>query len=273
MLLILATTFALLVNRFVTEQLWGYSVFQKEDRIDFLKQCVYTIGLVIPLVLSSTTLKLFQRWIGTENKMNILQKENLKSELKALRNQINPHFLFNMLNSVNVLCNKNPAIASQVITKLSDCLRYQLYEANEEKVLLSSEIKFIEDLLNLELLRRGGFSFRVDYTDACKKGVWVGSHILVTFIENAIKDSAFALDDAYIHVKFSLEDNRLIFLCENSYSSIIRSSVEKQGVGLKNAIKRLRLIYGKNFSFVKKQEEGVFSVLLKIEDLSYPFES
>ncbi|WP_228373927.1 sensor histidine kinase [Epilithonimonas tenax] len=113
------------------------------------------IMMCIPIILISTTLRLVQKWTRDNVKLAELSNLTLMMELNELRNQINPHFLFNMLNNVKALIRTDPDKASAVIVKLSEFLRYQLYENNEEKTLLTSEIDFLSNFINLEKIRSG----------------------------------------------------------------------------------------------------------------------
>jgi two-component system LytT family sensor kinase len=127
----------------------------------FFSEIVPNINVLGVAVFASTSIKLFQRWKLDSTRMSDLEKTTLEIELRELKNQINPHFLFNMLNNVNVLIQKDAQKASAVVMKLSDFLRYQLYETSGGSVSLQSEIKFLEDFLELEKIRREDFSFTI----------------------------------------------------------------------------------------------------------------
>ena len=117
--------------------------------------------LILVLIAASTSIKLFQKWVVDQQRIFELERSKTSVELDQLKNQINPHFLFNMLNNANVLIQKDPEKASQVLLRLSDLLRYQLYDSSREKVLLTSDIHFLEDFLNLEKIRRDNFNFLI----------------------------------------------------------------------------------------------------------------
>ena len=105
---------------------------------------------IVPFIMTSTLIKIFQVWVKDSERMQELERQATESELQALRSQIQPHFLFNMLNSINTLLYIDPEKASYTITKLSDFLRHLLYQTHEEQVFLSSELRFLNDYLSLE---------------------------------------------------------------------------------------------------------------------------
>lgn len=98
----------------------------------------------------SAAISLFTHWLRYNLRIDKLESTTLQSELKFLKNQINPHFLFNMLNNANVLIKRNPEEASKVLFKLEDLLRYQINDSSRERVSLASDIRFLNDYLNLE---------------------------------------------------------------------------------------------------------------------------
>ena len=117
--------------------------------------------------------------------INELERSKTLTELEQLKNQINPHFLFNMLNNANVLTKKDPEKASQVLMKLSDLLRYQLYDSSRDKVLLTSDIHFLEDFLNLEKVRRDNFDYMIS-KEGNLSGVFIPPLLFISFVENAV---------------------------------------------------------------------------------------
>ena len=117
---------------------------------------ILTIGFV---TAGSAAISLFTHWLRYNLRIDELESTTLQSELTFLKNQINPHFLFNMLNNANVLIKRNPEEASKVLFKLEDLLRYQINDSSRERVSLASDIRFLNDYLNLEKIRRDNFQF------------------------------------------------------------------------------------------------------------------
>src|SRR5205814_2985676 len=99
------------------------------------------------------SVKLAKNWIQTKRREQLLEKEKLETELKFLKSQLNPHFLFNSINSIFVLIHKNPDMASESLAKFSDLLRYQLYECNEQQIPFEQELSYLENYIELQELR------------------------------------------------------------------------------------------------------------------------
>ena len=196
----------------------------------------------IMLFGASAAIKLFQRWIADSQRINELETATVQSELEQLKKQINPHFLFNMLNNANVLTQIDPPRASQVLMKLSDLLRYQLYDCTQATVYLSSEIQFLEDFLNLEMIRRDNFDFTITQEGAVQ-GIEIAPLLFITFVENAIKHNIDAEEPSYVYVFFSVSDGELHFHCLNSKPKIKVARNANGGLGLTNIKRRLELLY------------------------------
>ncbi|MDW9378710.1 sensor histidine kinase [Chryseobacterium sp. JV558] len=224
--------------------------------------------MCIPIILTTTTVKLLQKWISDNKRISELSNLTLNMELNELRNQINPHFLFNMLNNVKALIRTDPAKASVVIVKLSEFLRYQLYENSEEKTLLTSEIDFLSNFLNLEKIRRDNFSFDIQ-TDVDKRmlnSTFIPPNLFTTFVENAVKHSVdISGGESYVKIKISIENKQLHFMCVNSRNAgYIVSDKKSSGLGLANITRRLELLYSDTFNLQIESGEKEYSVNLKI---------
>ena len=202
----------------------------------------------IPIILSTTTVKLLQKWTRDNKRIVELSNLTLKMELNELRNQMNPHFLFNMLNNVKALIRTDPERASTVIVKLSEFLRYQLYENGEEKTLLVSEIEFLSNFLNLENIRRENFSSEI-HSDTDKRllnSTFIPPNLFTSFVENAVKHSVdISGKESWVKIDIEIKNQRLHFLCCNSQNlNFPISNVNYSGLGLANIKRRLELLYG-----------------------------
>jgi sensor histidine kinase YesM len=214
-------------------------------------------------IAASAAIKLFQRSIVVNQRVNELETVTIQSELEQLKNQINPHFLFNTLNNANVLTQKDPQKASQVLMKLSELLRYQLYDSARQKVLLTADIHFLEDFLNLEKIRRDNFEFMIS-TLGELNGVQVSPLLFITFVENAVKHNMDAENSSYVHLFFKVEKNELNFNCINSKPPVETIKQHEGGLGLVNVQRRLALLYPeKHFLYINNGAD-VFSIDLKL---------
>ncbi len=229
----------------------------------FLRYYVLTLFL-IPFILSSTLIKFFQIWIKDTIRIQSLEKQAVESELQALRSQIHPHFLFNMLNSINVLTRRDPEKASYIIVKLSDFLRHLIYETHHETVYLLSEIRFLNDYLSLEKMRRDDFLYEINFEETDLQGVKIPPNILLMLVENAVKHSADAVNESYVYLNFYIQEGYLFFVGRNSITSHTGNAKKASGIGLPNIQRRLELIYGNNFLLFAERIKGEYVVTLKL---------
>lgn len=203
--------------------------------------------ITISIMLVTTTVKLLQRWTRDNERIAELRDLTQNMELKELKNQINPHFLFNMLNNVKAMIRIDPDKATTVIIKLSEFLRYQLYENNEEKTLLVSEMNFLSNFMNLEKIRRDNLSISMQSKTDVRtlNSIFVPPNLFTTFVENAVKHSVDATGkDAYISISIEMENKQLHFISTNSKSPDYQVSDKKNsGLGLINIKRRLELLY------------------------------
>jgi hypothetical protein len=202
--------------------------------IGFSAVAAVLLGAVVGLCI-------FKKWVKDVQRMQELQQANLRSEMEQLKSQLNPHFLFNTLNNVNVLTQTDPKRASQVLLGLSDLLRYQLYESGKEEILLSKEIEFINNLLALEKIRKNDFSYEVK-VDGNTDNIKLPPFLFMPFVENAVKHGASSVGHSYLSIHFHINGEQLHFTAENSKPAV--KSNLPGGLGLKNIMRRLALLYG-----------------------------
>lgn len=227
----------------------------------------------LPSSVASMTLgmsvKLAKNWIQTRRREQVLEKEKLETELKFLRSQFNPHFLFNSINSIFVLIHKNPDMASDSLAKFSDLLRYQLYECNEQQIPLDKELTYLENFIELEKLRQEYFiETDINMEERPSGNLVIAPFILMPFIENAFKHVSQQKDEAnWIKVNLHFNQQELQLDISNSVASLKNSSAEfinYGGIGLKNVQRRLDLLYpGKHQLTIEKNVEQ-FRVVLRL---------
>ncbi|WP_343675034.1 histidine kinase [Chitinophaga sp.] len=219
--------------------------------------------LTVLLLAASSSIKLFQKGMMDKQLIYELEQSKAYAELEQLKNQINPHFLFNMLNNANVLTKKDPEKASQVLMKLSDLLRYQLYDSARDKVLLTSDIHFLEDFLNLEKVRRDSFDFLIS-KEGDLSGVQIPPLLFISFVENAVKHNNDATKSSYVHLYFDVRNNELFFKCINS-KPILKSDSNSGGLGLANIRRRLELLFPASHSLSIEDNTETYCATLNIK--------
>ncbi|WP_435357898.1 sensor histidine kinase [Emticicia sp. SJ17W-69] len=225
----------------------------------------------LPSTLGSMTLamsiKLGKNWLNAERKRLTLEKDNLETELKYLKSQINPHFLFNTINSIFVLIHKNPDLASESLASFSEMLRYQLYECNDQEILLSKDLQFLENFIELESLRlnenQTELLFEIDHESAQR--VIIAPFVLLPFVENAFKHvSKGKTQKNFIKLGCSVKESEVLeLIVENSYSREL--SIENSGIGLKNVERRLQLLYSDKYYLDIQDSSNIFTVNLKLQ--------
>ena len=220
--------------------------------------------LIFVLIAASSSIKLFQKWILDKQLIFELERSKTSSELEQLKNQINPHFLFNMLNNANVLTKKDPEKASQVLVKLGDLLRYQLYDSAREKVFLTSDIHFLEDFLNLEKVRRDNFDFLIS-KEGELNGIQIPPLLFISFVENAVKHNNDPTKPSYVNLYFTVINNELYFKCINSKPVLKSIKRTTGGLGLANVKRRLELLFPAAHTLRIEDTRELYSVTLMLQ--------
>lgn len=229
----------------------------------FLSSMMEFLIIYSILVAAATGVKLFQHWLRNVDRFYRIQQASMQQELSMLKSQINPHFLFNIFNNVNILITADPHRAAGLLSGLSDLLRYQIYDCAEESVLLSADIQFLRDFLMLESSRRDDFSYVVN-----RKGkgcdIMLPPFLFIPFVENAVKHNRNAHD--YIHIMIDLQDNELKFECENSRTATDEKNKKHiGGLGLANIRRRLKLLYPEQHELIINETKDTFNVKLWIK--------
>ncbi|MGZ8549821.1 MAG: sensor histidine kinase [Chitinophagaceae bacterium] len=231
-----------------------------------LKQRIY--DNVIPhffLVIAGAAIKLMFDYSSLQQKMAETAKEKAEAELNFLKSQINPHFLFNSLNSVYFLIDKNNAEARELLHKFSDMLRYQLYEVNGAKIPVEREISYLKDYVDLQKLRKDEhYTVSFDYSPQVR-GFSIEPLLLIPFVENAFKHVSSNTDkNNFVKLELTRNDGQFIFSTENSKDRA-KTTDAYSGIGLKNVKRRLELLYPGRHELVIRDEKDIYRVDLKLK--------
>ncbi|MEO0895336.1 MAG: sensor histidine kinase [Bacteroidota bacterium] len=200
----------------------------------------------------------FEQWRWLKS----LQADKAKTELTLLKNQINPHFFFNTLNNLYGLAVEKSDLAPTMILKLSDIMRYTIYEGEEEFVPLENEVNYLEDYIDLHKIR---YSKKVDIV--VRKDIQhphrIAPLLLVVPLENAFKHGVESLaSDAFIEMAIKTSPRGISFFIQNNYEPV---KGRKKGIGMENLSKRLALIYPDQHNLEITQTEDTYSLSLEIE--------
>jgi hypothetical protein len=221
----------------------------------FFREHFYQFGLVM---IISLLVKVNARWKQSE-------KEKINAELSFLKAQVNPHFLFNTLNSIYSLALEKSDKTAYAVVKLSGMMRYVISDANKETVSLNKELAYITDYIDLQKMRSGA-DVRLSYTvEGDASGKVIAPLLLIPFIENAFKHGINAEDDSDIVIRIITKEKALEMQVRNKKVSQSGALSEKSGLGIENTRSRLQLIYPFNHQLVIKDLEYEFSVYLTID--------
>ncbi len=231
-----------------------------------LKQRIY--DNVIPhffLVIAGAAIKLMFDYSSLQQKMAETAKEKAEAELNFLKSQINPHFLFNSLNSVYFLIDKNNAEARESLHKFSDMLRYQLYEVNGAKIPVEREISYLKDYVDLQKLRKDEhYTVSFDYSLQVR-GFSIEPLLLIPFVENAFKHVSSHTDKSnFVKLELTRSDGQFIFSTENSKDRA-KTTDAYSGIGLKNVKRRLELLYPGRHELIIHDENDIYRVDLRLK--------
>jgi LytS/YehU family sensor histidine kinase len=202
-------------------------------------------------------------------KMNsTLEKEKTEHELKFLKSQINPHFLFNAINSIYVLIKKDPELAAATLARFSDMLRYQLYECNFPEMPIEKEVEYLSNYIELEKLRKG-MTLSIDYKVPPNVRNFVISPLLIIpFVENAFKHvSNFTDKKNFVDIKLNCGDGFFKVMVRNSvdHSGFSQTENPVGGIGQDNTKRRLKLIYPDRHELIIEQKAETYFVSLTIQ--------
>jgi len=255
----LSFVIAMIAARLKTEHLFGLHF---TDRFGWAGAFLLSVQVIVMFVLS-TMFGGFVQWLNDREREGFLQKEKLAGELKFLKTQVNPHFLFNTLNNIYSLAYRQDPNAAPMVATLSKIMRYHLYDGSRERVSLQKEAEMLQDYIALQRLKHGG-ALHVDfYAEGIRPHHEIAPLILINFIENGFKHGdAESNPEAWINVSLTAEGGQLRFSVENSCRPAGKS---EEGFGLKNAGRLLDLAYPGRHEMKVKKEEGTFSVNLTID--------
>jgi two-component system, LytTR family, sensor histidine kinase AlgZ len=227
---------------------------------------VQMVAVTLFIAIFITMLRFVSDWFAFEARRNEVENEKLTAELNFLKAQINPHFLFNTLNNLYYLAYTRSENTTEVIAKLSQVMRYMIYESNHAKVPLSKEIEYMQNYISLERLRLNNqvpIEFAVTGNP---ERVNVAPLILITFLENAFKHGVTnATPDAWISIKIVIGDTDLLYTVENSkIAHALTDNGGKSGIGLTNVKRRLDLMYPGRYTLGVDQSDTRYTIHLKL---------
>jgi len=213
-----------------------------------------------------TSYRLISDRMKEDEQVKEQENERLKSELSFLRSQISPHFMFNVLNSVVSLSRRKPEMVEPVVVKLSELMRYMIYETNDSIVPILKELTYLESYIDLQKIRFGD-DIRIDFTHKIgPKSSSIEPMLLIPFVENAFKHGVGFIENPTIEIELKDSAKELSFHVANKKGATSHEKKdESSGIGLANVKRRLELLYPNNHSLIVKESDDTFEITLTIQ--------
>ncbi|WP_333820559.1 sensor histidine kinase [Ohtaekwangia sp.] len=234
------------------------------DPFFYFPKVVKMFVAIYPVTFTAATIKLLKYWYTNQKAQQVLKEEKLQAELKFLKTQIHPHFLFNTLNNLYALTLKKSDRAPDMVLKLSELINYMLYECTSNEVPLSKEIKFILNYIDIEKMRYGDkldVDVRITGEANDRK---IAPLILLPFVENCFKHGASeALQQSWVKVSIDAQPHVTLIKVENNKTNG-NGHARKEGIGIQNVKRRLDLLYPEQYELKIMNGEETFLVVLTI---------
>ncbi len=225
----------------------------------------YSFFNIYTVVSLFAVIKLMKYWYRNQQLKTELEQKNKASELALLRTQLNPHFLFNTLNNIDALISSDQEKASDAVIKLSEIMRFTLYEAVSDRVSLEKEITYLENYISLQQLRlKNPYFVKFDNSSNCA-GMNIAPMLFIPFVENAFKHGLKNIVAPGIEISLNCDDGIISFEVVNRYSLIEEHNKDvTSGIGLANTKKRLELLYPEKHKLEIRKSAGIYKVNLQI---------
>jgi LytS/YehU family sensor histidine kinase len=208
----------------------------------------------------------FINWYKEVKLKEELVLKNHKMELALVKSQLDPHFLFNTINNIDVLILKNANDASEYLNKLSDIMRFMLFETKSETILLSKEIEYIKKYIELQKIRTNNSNYVLLEIEGDSQNRKISPMVFIPFIENAFKHTNNKKLENAITISIIIKNDSIQLICKNKYDPDLKIQHEKSGLGDHLIRKRLQLIYQEKQTLAITNQDNLYSVHLTILD-------
>jgi two-component system LytT family sensor kinase len=228
---------------------------------------IFLTLITVIVGISGGAIKGFILWRNSIAERIAIEKKHLESKtaLLLLKAQLNPHFLFNSLNNIDILIEENPKTASEYLKKLSDILRYILYETKEDVTNLTKEIAQIKNYIELQKIRTDNTRYVNFNINGELNEQKIAPMIFLPFIENAFKHSKNKTIDNAIDIYFEVSNSSVIMVCKNYYDANQLDVIKNEGLGTETIKQRLNLLFPELHELIIDKTEHWFNVTLSIK--------
>lgn len=252
----------ILVAAIITELIMysGYRVDRSLNTMFYAGLFLAFIALVNGII--GLVIKGFITWYGDIKVKVELNKKNYEMELALMKAQINPHFLFNTINNIDMLIQKDAGKASEYLNKLSDIMRFMLYETKTERITLEKELSYIEKYVELQKIRTTNLNYVKYEVKGSAGNLLIEPMLFIPFIENAFKHTENKKVENAIKICFVIEKDKIKFECENAYLADTPLKPEHSGLGNDLIQRRLVLLYPGKHTFEVINKNGIYKVNL-----------
>lgn len=259
--IILLSTLYFLIDTYFTSRIKNEGFEQPHMFFHFMRMIIST-SFTFFIATSVSLMEHNNKLLKNEK---VLTEDKLKTELKLLKAQINPHFIFNALNNIYSLTYMQSKNAPDSVLKLSEMLRYVFYDCNKDKVPISSEIKYIENFNSFQQMKSEFIQNITLQTEFGSGKIEIAPMLFISFIENAFKYSRIEENEnAYVAIRIQYANNTLHFNIENSKPSE-NTPLAGSGTGIKNVKHRLNIIYPGKHTLKIEENKDKYNVALSIE--------
>lgn len=231
----------------------------------FLRYSFYNFSIALFYMAFSLALELSKQWYFQRERLRQVELEKVNTELEYLKSQINPHFLFNSINTIYFQIDKTNTPAREALSRFSDMLRYQLYECNGKEISIEREIAYLSNYVELQRMRKDD-NYRIEFTkDSAVRNFSIAPLLMIAFVENAFKHVSNHTDKVNdIRIALNFTNGIFLFTVRNSRDKIA-SQHEGGGIGLKNVRRRLDLLYNGRHELDIQEKSDEFFVQLKLK--------
>lgn len=258
--IVILTLLRFLVSPYIKDALGAFQKFPVSPG----RQLLYSSFWNLMYLFYAVIIYLSIEWYRERKRRVELIKEKKQSEIDLLKSQVNPHFLMNTLNNLYSLVYQGNKQADEAILKLSELMRYMLYDTHSDLVPLENEINYLKSFIELQFLRFSNKDFVKFEIDGEPAGKLIAPMLLVPFVENAFKHGNKNLPGMGISIKMNIRENQFFFQVNNIKSSKFVQKVNESGIGLKNIQKRLELQYPDRHELFILDETDTFEIRLRL---------